>query len=86
MEEQMVEFLVEAAWLVLEGALVVALTVVGFLGERIGFTSVTGGETIGLWFVYMGTIALYVGLYMIGYRRLLPRIRRHVTGESATGS
>jgi hypothetical protein len=81
MEEQLFAALGEAAWFVLESILIGVLTVVGVLSEQIGVTGVTSGDVVGLWFVYMGAIALYAGLYMIGYGRLLPRVRRQLASR-----
>lgn len=51
------------------------LSLLGFSMETIGFTSLTSGElVIGLWYLYMGSLALFVAVYLIGFRELPGRI------------
>lgn len=60
-----------------------ALTGLGALAEGAGLRSLGAGDVVvGLWFAYMGAVALFVGLYLLGYRELLPRLRRAVGGAS----
>lgn len=44
----------------------------GYLGlvlEDIGLTSLLSGNTVlGLWYLYMGSLALFVAIYQIGFR------------------
>ncbi|WP_135306251.1 hypothetical protein [Haloarcula amylovorans] len=48
------------------------LTVVGALTESAGLTDLLAGQsTMGLWELWMGTILLYAGVYMLGYQRVL---------------
>jgi hypothetical protein len=79
--EELVALGLEALGFVAEVLLVGALTTVGVLSEAVGVSSVTGGDALGLWYVYVGAVALYAGVYMLGYRRVLPRLRAAV-GES----
>lgn len=45
----------------------VAMTAVGIFFELTASQWVMGGETIvGLWLMYMGALALYAGLFVIG--------------------
>lgn len=60
------------------------LTAAGVLSERAGLTSLAGGQTaLGLWYLYVGTLALFVGLYLLGYREVWPRLRglRRTAGD-----
>lgn len=60
-----------------------ALTTAGLLAERAGLQNVLAGQAaIGLWEVWMGGVALFVGVYLVGYRRVLPRL----TAISVQGS
>lgn len=53
-------------------------SVLSFLGvsmETLGLASLTSGElVIGLWYLYMGSLALYVAVYLIGVRELPARV------------
>lgn len=51
------------------------LGLLGFSMETLGLTSLTSGElVIGLWYLYMGSLALFVAVYLIGFRELPGRI------------
>jgi len=76
MRDTLVEPFLEAAVFLVELGLFVLLTALGVLSEQTGIETVTSGDTIGFWYVYMGFAALYFGLYLVGYERLLPRLRR----------
>lgn len=53
-----------------------ALTVAGLLAEWAGVQNLVAGQAaIGLWEVWMGGVALFVGLYLVGYGRVVPRFR-----------
>lgn len=55
------------------------LTGLGALAEGAGLRSLGAGDVVvGLWFAYMGAVALFAGMYLLGYRGLLPRLRRTV--------
>lgn len=59
-----------------------ALTVLGVLAEGQGLANFTAGhEMVAVWFAYMGAIALYAGVYTLGYRTLLLRIARRVSAQ-----
>ncbi|WP_096389925.1 hypothetical protein [Halopenitus persicus] len=48
---------------------------VGIYLEDLGLAAVTGGNLkMGAWFLGMGLIALYVGVYLLGYETLRPRL------------
>mgnify|MGYP001627210945 FL=1 len=54
-----------------------ALSSVGVYLERLGLAAVTTGDvTVGVWMLFMGTILLYGGAYLLGYETLLPRAKR----------
>lgn len=70
------ETVADALVVLLEVVAMVALSVVGLLAERAGFTHLaTGVDPLALWFLLIGTTALYAGVYMLGYRTLLPKLR-----------
>ncbi|SEH56898.1 hypothetical protein SAMN05192561_10814 [Halopenitus malekzadehii] len=47
----------------------------GIYLEDLGLTAVTGGELkLGAWFLGMGLVALYIGVYLLGYETLRPRL------------
>lgn len=49
----------------------------GVAGEEASLSPFAAGETIlGLWFAYIGTLALFVGVYLLGYRALFERVVR----------
>lgn len=51
------------------------LGLLGFSMETLGVTSLSSGElAIGLWYLYMGSLALFVAVYLIGVRELPERI------------
>lgn len=69
------ETLVELLGLALEVAAMILLSAVGVFAEWAGFTSLaTGFEPVTIWLIGVGTVALYASVYMLGYRRLLPRL------------
>ena len=75
MRELALETVVELVGLALEIVAMIALSVIGLGAERAGLAYVaSGGDPIAVWFIVVGSVALYAGVYMIGYRRLLPRI------------
>jgi len=74
MGEPPLDWLADIVALVFEVSLFGVLTTIGVFGERAGLEAVTSGHIIGLWYVYVGTLALYTGVYRIGYRRLFPAV------------
>ena len=75
MHEVLVESILEVAQLAVETVLFAVLTTVGVLSEQIGLADVTAGQTVGYWYVYVGGVTHYAGVYLLGYKRLLPRLR-----------
>lgn len=58
----------------------VLLTGLGAVTERAGFHELgVGHQTLGYWFVFMGVVLLYAGIYVMGYEGLLSR----VTGQTS---
>lgn len=52
------------------------LTGLGIEAELFGVRTLGSGDPIlAAWFLAFGAIALYVGLYVVGYEKLLPTIR-----------
>lgn len=71
---------VAATALVALGAGVVTLA--GLLAEESSIQALLGGHAItALWYAYMGAIALYVGVYLLGYREVRPRVDRLRSAE-----
>lgn len=82
----MVEFVSEsvAEILALVGSAIgsAVFTVGGVLIEHSSIQSVVAGQsTVGLWEMYMGVIALTVGLYLLGYRECWPRLMEYRRGS-----
>lgn len=81
MPEIALEPLVDALAPVLELVAMIALSAVGLLAERAGVAHLqTGVDPVTIWFFAIGVVPLYAGVYLIGYRTLLPRLRGAVTG------
>lgn len=62
-----------AELLAMVGAVIgsILFTGIGLLTQRAGIHNLlTGHSAIGLWEAYMGGLALFVGLYLLGYRTL----------------
>lgn len=50
-------------------------TLGGLVAEHAGFLNVLGGQaTLGAWEIWMGGVALFAGVYLLGYQHLLPRL------------
>jgi len=53
----------------------VVFTIVGVLVEQAGAANLMQGATgLGAWELFMGTLALFVGVYLLGYRTAWPSI------------
>jgi FtsH-binding integral membrane protein len=53
----------------------VGFTVVGVLVDRAGLEALLGGAVAqGVWELWMGTLAVFVGLYLLGYRTAWPAL------------
>ena len=76
MSNSLIESGIELAVFAIETVLFGVLTTLGLFSEQVGVSSLSGGEMLGLWYLYMGAIALYAGLYVLGYERVLPKVRQ----------
>lgn len=68
--------------LVLLGEMTTAVLLTGVAGllERDGLINLANGQlTLGAWEVLMGSLGLFVGLYLLGYRECWPRAGRLLT-------
>lgn len=75
MEEILMDAAAELISFVVYGILAAVFGYAGFVWEEVGISSLLSGDMVmGLWYVYMGSLALYVGIYLIGYREIPARI------------
>lgn len=76
MSDVAIESIVEVLAVIGELIAVVLLTVLGVSAELTGVERLAAGvDPMVAWYVWVGTLALYVAVYMLGYRRILPRLR-----------
>ena len=55
------------------------LTIAGALIEQAALADLSAGvSTFALWELGMGLLLLYIGIYMLGYRKLLPAVRQQL--------
>ena len=74
--------LVELGSLVATIVLATVLTVVGLVVEAIGvLTVLTGEAALGAWELALGLLLCYAGMYLLGYRRVLPQLRTLLGSE-----
>ncbi|MFB6352700.1 MAG: hypothetical protein ABEJ92_01315 [Halobacteriales archaeon] len=86
MRELVADAAAELVSVVLYAALAGLLTAAGLLGEQAGLASVASGQTaVGLWYLYMGGLGLYAGLYLLGYRTAWLRFRGVLADDSPAG-
>ena len=53
----------------------VVFTIVGVLVEQAGLNHLLSGSMgLGAWELFMGALALFVGIYLLGYRTAWPSI------------
>jgi hypothetical protein len=78
MSTSLLESGVELALFAIEMALFGVLTTLGLLSEQAGLSSLAGGEILGIWYLYMGCVALYAGVYVLGYERMWPKVRQRL--------
>ncbi len=58
------------------GLVVGVLTVVGLFAELAGVSNLLAGQmALGAWEVWMGSLGLYAGVYLVGYHELRPRLQ-----------
>ncbi|WP_226010500.1 hypothetical protein [Halomicrobium salinisoli] len=81
MRDTIAEALGEGAVLLGEIAAMTVLTAVGILAERAGLEHLASGvDALTVWFLFVGALALYAGVYQLGLRTVLPRLRGIVSG------
>lgn len=50
-------------------------TAAGVRAEMTGLSRlVSHPDALAIWYVYVGVLALYAGLYLVGYREIAPRV------------
>ena len=70
-----IEHLAELLDVVAYAAASLLLSAIGVGVEGMGIGNLVAGDPIlGAWEAFMGAIAIYVGLYLLAYRELRPRI------------
>ncbi|WP_254543083.1 hypothetical protein [Halomarina pelagica] len=74
MNDALLEPALEALSVLVYAAVTVALTGVGLLTEQAGLTTLGTDQTLGLWMLAMGAVALG-GAYLVATGHLLPRAR-----------
>lgn len=75
MKEVLLDLVTELLAFVALGVVGSVLGLAGFLMEDLAFANLlTGATVIGLWYLYMGSLALFVAVYLIGVRELPARI------------
>lgn len=75
MYDSVLDLAIEAFVVLAEVLLTGAAITLGLFAEGASLSNIAAGETVlGLWFAYMGTLALFVGVYLLGYRRLVGRV------------
>lgn len=81
MEEMLLEAAAGLISFILYGVLAGVFGYTGFVLEEVGLTSLLSGDMVlGLWYLYMGSLALYVAIYLIGF----PELPHRVSGLRAT--
>lgn len=76
MHELVPDVLGELLSLVAAAVGTVAFTGLGLLGEQAGWAAIMAGDlTLGGWEVFIGTWALVVGIYLLGVKQTMPRVR-----------
>ncbi|MDG5777276.1 hypothetical protein VB773_09030 [Haloarculaceae archaeon H-GB2-1] len=76
MRDLLYEPLAELLSLVLYTIIAGVLTTVGFLSEQNGIQQLsTGHDVQGAFLAYMGVLLLYGGVYLLGYKTVLPKLR-----------
>ena len=75
MREFGVDLVADLLYTLLSAVGAVGFTVVGVLVDRAGLSNLLAGATAqGAWELWMGTLALFVGIYLLGYRTAWPSI------------
>lgn len=75
MNEVLVDVVAEVVAVFVFSVGATALAALGLLMEQAGIASLTTGQVIvGLWYVYMGGVVLFVAVYLLGYRQVVRRV------------
>jgi hypothetical protein len=75
MRETLIEPFVDLFGLLLYTVLSTTFAAEGLVLEQRGLTHLAAHDTgFGLWLVYMGALGLVAGVYLFGYREVLPRL------------
>jgi hypothetical protein len=76
MRDVAAERLTELVTIGVELLLAIVLTVLGLAAETAGLTRLEAGiDTLTLWYLFMGGLALYAGVYALGYRNVARHLR-----------
>lgn len=77
MHDSTLDIALEISILVVEVLATGLAIALGFFAEQASLSNLGAGNTgLGFWFAYMGTLALFVGVYLLGYRNLAPQAAR----------
>jgi hypothetical protein len=77
MQSTFAELLTEVLAVVVYAVGTAALTGLAVAIERFGLETLAAGHPIhAAWLLFMGVMALFFGPYALGYRHLLPSVRR----------
>ena len=53
------------------------MTFVGLISNQNGLSELlSGGMVLGMWYLAVGGITLYAGIYLLGYQEINPRINQ----------
>jgi hypothetical protein len=75
MRELAIEWLSSVLTLLVEAGAFVVLATIGIVSERAGLTELQSGiDPLTVWLLGFGALALYASVYLLGYRRLAPRL------------
>lgn len=76
MQEVLADVVAELVAIVVLSTGAAVLAVAGVFFEQAGVTNLaTGQVALGAWYVYMGSLALFAGAYLLGYREIVPRVQ-----------
>lgn len=81
MRTELIEPVVDVLVVLFYAAVSALLTYEGVLSELSALSQLLGGgETgLGLWYLFVGAVALYAGVAMVGGELLLPRLRARLS-------
>lgn len=80
MSTTLLELLIDVLTVLFYAAVSAVLTYEGLLSELAALGEFTGGEVgLGVWYLFVGALALYAGLGMVGRELLLPQLRARLS-------